>query len=138
MDELLDIAQKTMDKFNPETDSADNYEEIPDGTYKCLLEEVTFKKSQNGTPNISFKYSILDGEYENRFLFDNHYFTVKTAEWQTKKVKQIAYRLGFELPQDTFSSFQHAAEVFNNMAGTQANIKKTTNKSGYANCEIIV
>ena len=86
MEELLQIAKETMEEFNPETDSVSDFEPIPDGEYNVLLEKVELKESQNGTTNISFEYSVLDGEQENKRIWDNHYLTAKTIKFQTKKL----------------------------------------------------
>ena len=136
MEDLLNIAKETMKEFNPETDPVSNFEEIPDGEYEVLLEEVSYKKSEKGTPNICFKYSVIGGEYEGRLLFDNHYLTEKTIKWQTQMLSKIAYIFGFELPEDTFDSFERIVEVYNQMAGSTTSAKKTTNKSGYSNIEL--
>lgn len=136
MEEMLQIAKETMEEFNPETDSVSDFEPIPDGEYNVLLEEVELKESQGGTPNISFKYSVIDGEQEGKFIWDNHYLTLKTIKFQTKKLAKIAFILGFELPVDTFNSYERIVEVFNQMAGTTGVGEKTTNKSGYSNFEL--
>ena len=72
MDDLLNIATKTMEGFDPAKDSVDDFEEIKDGDYTGLLEDVTARKNDKGTEWISFKFSILDNEeYKNRFIFVN-------------------------------------------------------------------
>ena len=80
MDDLLNIASKTMEGFNPATDSVDNFEEIKDGEYIGLLEDVTAKTSEStGSQWVSLKFSILNNEeYKNRFIFVNYFFTEKT------------------------------------------------------------
>ena len=86
MDDLLNIAKRTMENFNPATDKVDDFEKLPDGEYQCLLEEVTARKSEKGTNWISFKFSIMkaldqvDVDYTNRYLFVNYFFTDKSIE----------------------------------------------------------
>ena len=75
MDDLLRIATKTMEGFNPATDKVDDFEKLPDGEYNCLLEDVTARKSEKGTNWISFKFSVMSGDYENRLIFVNYFFT---------------------------------------------------------------
>ena len=41
MDDLLKIATETMEKFNPETDTVDDFEKLPEGDYNCLVDDVT-------------------------------------------------------------------------------------------------
>ncbi len=46
MDDLLSIATKTMEGFDPAVDKVDDFENLPDGEYNCLLEDVTARKSE--------------------------------------------------------------------------------------------
>ena len=136
MDDLLNIATKTMEGFNPAVDKVDDYEQIPDGEYNCLLEDVTARKSEKGTNWISFKFSIMTGEYANRFIFVNKFFTEKTIERSIKEITKIAYDFGYELPADAFTSYQTLAETLSGIAGNQATIKQTTSKSGFTNHKV--
>lgn len=137
MDDLLNIATKTMEKFNPATDKVDDFEKIPDGEYNCLLEEVTARKSEKtGTNWISLKFTILDGDYENRLLFVNYFFSEKTMERSIKAITKLAYEFGYGIPLDSFSSFETLAEALNSMAGNQAIVSQKTSKNDYANYRV--
>lgn len=137
MDNLLSIASKTMENFNPATDSVDNFENLPDGEYSCLLEDVTARKSEEkGTNWISFKFSVMSGDYENRLIFVNYFFTEKTMERSVKGITKLAYEFGYELPLDAFTSYEALAETLNGIAGMQATVKQTTSKNGFANYKV--
>lgn len=136
MDDLLNIATKTMEGFNPATDTVDNFEKLPDGDYNCLLEDVTAKVSEKGTNWISFKFSVMDGDYENRLIFVNFFFTEKTIERSIKGISKLAYDFGYELPIDAFSSLDNLAETLNQMAGNQATVHQTTSKNDYTNYKV--
>ena len=136
MDDLLNIATKTMEGFNPATDSVDNFEKLPDGEYNCLLEEITARKSEKGTNWISFKFSVMDGDYANRLIFVNYYFTEKTMERSVKGITKLAYEFGYELPLEAFTSYESLAETLNGMAGRQAIVKQTTSKNDFANYKV--
>lgn len=137
MDDLLNIATKTMAGFDPAKDSVDDFEEIKDGEYSGLLEEVTARKNDNGTSWISFKFSILDNEeYKNRFIFVNYFFTEKTIERSIKAINKVAYEFGYQLPVDAFTSLETLAETLNGMAGNQATISKKTSNKGFANYKV--
>ena len=69
MEDLLNIANKVMENFNPAVDKVDDFENLPDGEYSCLLEDVTARTSEKGTNWISFKFSVMTGEHENRLIF---------------------------------------------------------------------
>ena len=137
MDDLLNIATKTMEGFDPATDSVDTFEDIKDGEYNALLEDVTARKNDKGTNWISFKFSILDNEeYKNRFIFVNYFFTEKTIERSIKAINKVAYEFGYQLPVDAFTSLDTLAETLKGMAGNQAVVKKTTGNSGFVNYKV--
>ena len=136
MDDLLSIATKTMEGFNPATDSVDDFEKLADGDYTCLLEEVTARKNDKGTNWISFKFSIMDGDYANRLIFVNYFFTEKTVERSIKAINKVAYDFGFELPVDAFASLDTLAETLNGIAGNQAIVHQTTSKNDFVNYKV--
>ena len=136
MDDLLNIAQKTMENFNPATDSVDNFEKLPDGEYSCLLEDVTARKNDKGTNWISFKFSIMSGNYENRLIFVNYFFTEKTVERSIKGITKLTYEFGYELPTEAFATYETLAEFLNQMAGNQAIVKQTTSKNDFTNYKV--
>lgn len=136
MDDLLSIAQKTMENFDPAVDKVDDFEKLPDGEYDCLLEDVTARKSEKGTNWISFKFSVMSGDYENRLLFVNYYFTEKTIERSIKGITKLAYEFGYEIPTDAFTSYESLAETLNTMAGNQATVKQTTSKNDFTNYKV--
>lgn len=136
MDDLLNIATKVMGEFNPATDTVDNFEKLPDGDYKCLLEDVTYRESEKGTKWISFKFSVMEGEHENRLIFVNYFFTEKTTERSIKGITKLAYEFGYELPIEAFNSFEALAETLNNMAGNIAMVHQTTSKNDFTNYKV--
>lgn len=136
MDDLLNIANKVMEGFNPATDKVDDFEKLPDGEYNCLLEDVTARKSEKGTNWISFKFSVMSGDYENRLIFVNYFFTEKTIERSIKGITKLAYEFGYDLPADAFASYETLAETLNSMAGNQATVKQTTSKNDFTNYKV--
>jgi len=126
MDDLLSIASKTMEGFNPATDSVSDFEKLPDGEYNCLLEEVTARKSDKGTNWISLTFSVMGGDKDGRLIFVNYFFTEKTTERSIKGITKLAYEFGFELPLEAFTSLETLAETLNGLAGNQAIVKQTT------------
>ena len=135
MDDLLNIATKTMEGFNPATDSVDNFDKLPDGEYSCLLEDVTARQSEKGTNWISFKFSVMDGDYANRLIFVNYFFTEKTMERSVKGITKLAYEFGYELPLEAFTTYESLAQTLNAMAGNQATVKQTT-KNDFSNYKV--
>lgn len=135
MDDLLNIATKTMAGFDPATDKVDDFEEIADGTYSCLLEKVTARKSEKGTNWISLDFSIMD-EGENRHIFVPYFFTEKTIERSIKAINKLAFDFGYTLPVESFTDLETLADTLNGMAGNQAEIVKKTSTSGFTNYKV--
>jgi len=136
MEDLLAIATKTMEGFNPATDTVSDFENLPDGAYDCLLEDVTARKNEKGTNWISLKFSVMSGDFENRLIFVNYFFTEKTVERSIKSITKLAYEFGYELPIDAFSTFEKLAESLSQMAGNQATVTQKTSKNDFANYKI--
>lgn len=134
--DLLSIASKTMEGFNPATDSVDNFDKLPDGDYDCVLDEVTARKNDKGTNWISLKFSVLTGDNANRCIFVNYYFTEKTVERSIKAITKVAYEFGYELPVEAFTSYESLAETLNGMAGNQAVVTQTTSKNDFTNYKV--
>lgn len=135
MDDLLNIATKTMAGFDPATDKVDDFEEVADGTYNCLLEKVTARKNEKGTNWISFDFSIMNNE-DNRHLFVNYFFTEKTIERSIKGINKLAYDFGYQLPVESFTDLETLADTLNGIAGNQAEIVKKTSSSGFTNYKV--
>lgn len=136
MSNLLDIASKVMENFNPEVDKVDDFEKLPDGEYSCLLEDVTARENDKGTNWISLKFSVMSGEYEGRLIFVNFFFTEKTIERSIKAITKLAYDFGYNLSVDTFADYSTLAETLNGMAGNQATVKQTTSKNDFTNYKV--
>ncbi len=138
MEDLLKIAQETMADFNPATDTVDTFEEVPDGEYSCLLEEVTAKNSkEKGTDWICLKFSILNNEeFKNNYIWVNYFFTEKTTQRSIKALTKLAYEFGYDLPLESFTSLETLAETLNGMSGNQAEVSKKTSNSGFANYKV--
>lgn len=44
---------------------------VPEGTYAVQIIEKSDKMTSNGDPMVNIKLAILDGEFKDKFLFDN-------------------------------------------------------------------
>lgn len=133
MSNLEDIARETLENFDPATDSVDSFEKIPDGEYLSLIEEATARVNDKGTNWISLKCSILQGDYENRLIFVNYFFTEKMTQRSIKAIKKLCYDCGYNLPIEAFATYEDLATALNTIAGTQVIIKQTTSKNDFTN-----
>lgn len=146
MSSILDIMNDGMKNFDPVNDSADDFEALPDGEYNCLIEEVTAKKNDKGTNWINFKCSIIDGEYEHRFLFPNFFFSEKTAVRSGKQLQKIITGLGYDAnvleimasaSSDSIEDQLKAlASSLNEMSGNQVIVEQKTGSNDYVSHKI--
>jgi len=136
MEDLLNIANKVMENFDPATDKVDDFEKLPDGEYSCLLEDVTARENDKGTKWISLKFSVMSGEHANRIIFVNFFFTEKTMERSIKGISKLAYDFGYTLPAEAFTTLETLAETLNGLAGNQATVKQTTSKNDFTNYKV--
>lgn len=141
MNDLFSIAQKTMEKYEVGEEVAGEYEKLPDGEYNCLLEEVTHRSNEEKKNDcITFKFSVLDEDYANKYLFVNYYFGGNMKEWQEERnfqdIRNIVAGFGYDLPADSYANFEVFTETLNQMAGNQAIVKQTTNKNDYTTYKV--
>ena len=136
MTNLMDIASKTMEGFNPATDTVDDFEKLPDGDYNCLLEEVKARKNDKGTEWIGLTFSVMDGDYANRLIFVNFFFTEKTVERSIKAVNKLAFDFGYTLPIEAFADLDTLASNLNELAGNQALVTQKTSKNDFTNYKV--
>lgn len=54
---------------------ANEYTEVPDGTYVCKLEKLELGESKKGQPMIKGMFRILQGQHKKQCLFVNQVFT---------------------------------------------------------------
>lgn len=137
MMDLLSIANETLKGFDPATDQVDDFENLPDGEYNCLLEDVTNKKSEKtGSEWIGFKFSVLDGDYKGRYIFVNYFFTEKTTSRSIKQISKLTHDFGYELPIDSFQSMETLKETLTNLCGNTAIVTQTT-KNEFSNYKVV-
>ncbi len=136
MEDLLNIAKRTMEGFNPATDSADDFEKLPDGEYTCLLEDVYNKTSETtGNSWIGLKFSVMEGQFANRFIFVNYFFTEKTIERSVKQLAKLTHDFGYQLPMEAFETMETLKEALSSLAGNQATVKSVT-KGEFTNYKV--
>lgn len=66
---------------------AESYDPIPTGSYIAQIEESNIKDTKTKTGEIlTFKWRILDGEYQNRVIFDR--VNIRNASKQAQEIGQ--------------------------------------------------
>lgn len=89
--------------LNDVEEQASAFEVLPKGTYNAIVEEFEFTTSQSsGSPMIKCVYSIIDGEYADRKIFDYYVLTGEGAKYALPRLKQLITRV---VPEEDSTSF---------------------------------
>lgn len=136
---LKDMAAQILSEgFNPATSPVSDYENLPDGTYDALLENVEWRTSESGFEWLSLAFEILNEGYEGRKYFGMISFNnEKMVGLNIKRAMKTANAVGVELqPTDFESPEQNLVEAFEEGLGKEVELKltswtsKKTGKSG--------
>ena len=89
-----------------EVEEQASFEVLPKGTYNAIVEEFEFTTSQSsGSPMIKCVYSIIDGEYADRKIFDYYVLTGEGAKYALPRLKQLITRV---VPEEDSANFNPA------------------------------
>ena len=88
MNDFLELTQGLVETHNFEESS--NFEPIEAGTYRVQVSNVEKKVSQSGNEYISMVLEICDGDLTGRKIWNNLFFTAKTAENTIKRIYKQA------------------------------------------------
>ena len=92
--------------LNEVEEQASSFEVLPKGTYNAIVEEFEFTTSQSsGSPMIKCVYSIIDGEYADRKIFDYYVLTGEGAKYALPRLKQLITRV---VPEEDSANFNPA------------------------------
>ena len=92
--------------LNEVDEQANSFEVLPKGTYNAIVEEFEFTTSQSsGSPMIKCVYSIIDGEYTDRKIFDYYVLTGEGAKYALPRLKQLITRV---VPEEDSANFNPA------------------------------
>ena len=92
--------------LNEVEEQASSFEVLPKGTYNAIVEEFEFTTSQSsGSPMIKCVYSIIDGEYADRKIFDYYVLTGEGAKYALPRLKERITRV---VPEQDSASFNPA------------------------------
>lgn len=107
------------------------FEVLPRGTYPAVIEEFEFTHSQSsGSPMIKAVYSVTEGEYAERKVYDYYVLTGAGAKFALPKLKQLMTRVCPEVDLSTFnpSDFADSGEIIGRMC--QLKLSISTQKKG--------
>ena len=91
LDELRELNKAFVESEVQGTNS--EFEEIPDGKYKCIIDKVDLKPSKSGKLMFLWDLKILDGKYKGQHLWKYQMMTEKGMEF----FKGDLYKVGLPL-----------------------------------------
>lgn len=108
-----------------------SFEVIPRGTYNAVIEEMEFTESQSsGAPMLKAVYSITDGEFAERKVFDYYVLTGEGAKYSLPKLKQLVSRVCPEVDLGSFNPAKFAEEGTAINRQCQIKLAVSTQKKG--------
>lgn len=124
-----DTEGMTFDLNSVEDNSS--FEVLPKGTYNAIVEEFEFTTSQSsGAPMIKCVYSIIDGEFAERKIFDYYVLTGEGAKFALPRLKQLITRVCPDVDSSTFNpaKFAESGVIINRQC--RINLGIQTQKKG--------
>lgn len=108
-----------------------SFEVIPRGTYNAVIEEMEFTESQSsGAPMLKAVYSITDGEFAERKVFDYYVLTGEGAKYSLPKLKQLVSRVCPEVDLGSFNPAKFAEDGVAINRQCQIKLAVSTQKKG--------
>lgn len=131
-------AQILADGFDVKKGAVSDFEDLPEGTYEALLENVEWRTSDSGFEWLSLQYEILSEGFEGKKFFGMISFNnERFLNMNIKLALRVAGAVGVELSADDFETPETSlVEAFQNGLGMEVDLKltnwenKKTGKSG--------
>lgn len=130
---LKDMAAQILEEgFDPATSPVSDFENLPDGTYDAMLENVEWRVSQDGGFEwLSLVFEILNEGFEGRKYFGMVSFNHENmVGLNIKRAMKTANAVGVELhPEDFETPETSLVEAFKEGLGTEVELTLTGWKS---------
>ncbi len=114
-----------------------DYKEVPEGRYEVKIHKMELKQSKTGRPMVSFWMQILEGEYENQYIFWNQ---VVDMGFGLHKVNEFLRSLdsGLEVQFENFTQYGNLLmDIHEAIDGKlEYGLKYSKNNKGYDEFEI--
>ena len=136
---LMDAAAQILaDGFDVKKGSVSDFEDLPEGTYEALLENVEWRTSDSGFEWLSLQYEILSEGSEGKKFFGMISFNnERFLNMNIKLALRVAGAVGVELSADDFETPETSlVDAFQDGLGMEVDLKltnwenKKTGKSG--------
>jgi len=114
-----------------------DYKEVPEGRYEVKIEKIELRQSKTGRPMVTFWFRILEGEYENQYIFWNQ---VVDMGFGLHKVNEFLRSLDSDL-EVQFENFQQYGNLLMDIhekidGRLEYGLKYSKNSKGYDEFEI--
>ena len=114
-----------------------DYKEVPEGRYEVKIHKMELKQSKTGRPMVTFWFKILQGEYNNQYIFWNQ---VVDMGFGLHKVNEFLRSLdsGLEVQFENFTQYgQLLMDIHEKIDGKlEYGLKYSKNSKGYDEFEI--
>src|SRR5690554_3129234 len=114
-----------------------DYKEVPEGRYEVKIEKMELRQSKTGRPMVTFWFKILEGEYENQYIFWNQ---VVDMGFGLHKVNEFLRSLdsGLEVQFENFTQYGNLLlDIHEAISGKlEYGLKYSKNSKGYVEFEI--
>lgn len=87
---MFDFLELTQGLIEKNDFSESEFTPLEAGNYRVSVANVEKKTSQSGNDYISMVLEIIDGENTGRKIYNNLFFSVKTAENSIKRIYKMA------------------------------------------------
>lgn len=126
---LMDLAAGILEEgWDPKKDSVNEWDNLPDGTYYAMLENVEWRVSDSGFEWLNLVFEITDGEHEGKKFFGMISFN--NEQFQARNIKlamQTAAAVGVTLQPEDFAEPETAlVEAFQDGLGQEVDLTLTT------------
>jgi hypothetical protein len=113
------------------------FKEVPEGRYEVKIEKIELRQSKTGRPMVAFWFKVLEGEYENQYIFWNQ---VVDMGFGLHKVNEFLRSLdsGLEVQFENFTQYgQLLMDIHEAIDGRlEYGLKYSKNNKGYDEFEI--
>ena len=114
-----------------------DYKEVPEGRYEVKIEKMELRQSKTGRPMVTFWFKILQGEYNNQYIFWNQ---VVDMGFGLHKVNEFLRSLdsGLEVQFENFTQYGNLLmDIHEAIDGKlEYGLKYSKNSKGYDEFEI--
>lgn len=96
-----------MSDFTFDGVKSGEYDELPPGSYICVIDDTETGVAKTGTPNLRVQFKVVVGEHKGRVISDFLYFTQAAAGVVLSKITAA----GVEPPRNLASAEAYAEEL---------------------------